>query len=99
MVLIDAIVRLLPGALGHPDSAQQDSFSQHLLDCPHYTRPDTIAGLPIPAVLLSGDHAAIARWRLKQSLGRTWQLRPDMLKQQALTADEQALLNEFIAEQ
>ncbi len=99
MVMIDAITRLLPGALGHPDSAQQDSFSQHLLDYPHYTRPEEIDGLSIPEILQSGDHAAIARWRLKQSLGKTWQLRPDMLKKQNLTADEETLLAEFINEQ
>lgn len=98
MVLIDSIARLLPGALGHPDSAQQDSFSQYLLDHPHYTRPPVIDDLSIPGVLNSGDHAAINRWRLKQSLGRTWQLRPDMLKMRVLTAEEQALLKEFIDE-
>jgi len=99
MVVIDAIVRLLPGALGHPDSAQQDSFSDHLLDYPHYTRPCVFNDLAVPEVLVKGDHSAIQRWRLKQSLGKTWQLRPDMLKEQPLTAEEQMLLNEFIDEQ
>ena len=96
MVLIDAITRLLPGALGHPDSAQQDSFSNNLLDYPHYTRPEEIDGLRIPEILHSGDHRAIARWRLQQALGKTWQLRPDMLQKQNLTADERDLLAEFI---
>lgn len=95
MVMIDAITRLLPGALGHCESAQQDSFSGYLLDYPHYTRPEEIDGMKVPKVLLSGNHTQIMRWRLKQSLGKTWQLRPDMLKKHILTADEQALLAEF----
>jgi tRNA (guanine37-N1)-methyltransferase len=79
MVIIDAITRLIPGVLGDAESAQQDSFMQGLLDCPHYTRPETIAGLQVPAVLLSGDHAAIAKWRAEQSMARTQQRRPDLL--------------------
>jgi len=102
LVLIDAITRCLPGALGHEDSAAQDSFSDfsaQRLDYPHYTRPEKIGGKEIPEVLKSGDHQAIARWRLKQSLGRTWQRRPDLLIKQQLTPDEQLLLDEFITEQ
>ncbi len=84
MVMIDAIARLLPGALGHDASADEDSFSEAndgLLDCPHYTRPETVEGLEIPAVLKSGDHKAIADWRRKQSLERTRQLRPELFEQ------------------
>jgi tRNA (guanine37-N1)-methyltransferase len=101
LVLIDAITRCLPGALGHVDSATQDSFSNlhhGWLDYPHYTRPECIAGKEIPSILKSGDHQAIARWRLKQSLGRTWQRRPDLLEKQLLTSSDQLLLNEFIEE-
>jgi tRNA (guanine37-N1)-methyltransferase len=96
MVVMDAVIRLLPGALGHADSAQQDSHADMLLDCPHYTRPERIGGRAVPDVLLSGDHRAIARWRLKQSLGRTWLRRPELLAQRPLSADEQRLLDEFI---
>jgi tRNA (guanine37-N1)-methyltransferase len=96
MVLIDAVTRLLPGALGDAESAQQDSFMDGLLDCPHYTRPEEIDGRRVPAVLLSGDHAAIARWRLREALGRTWLRRPDLLSRLTLDAQQQALLNEFI---
>lgn len=95
MILIDALTRLLPGALGHADSALQDSFSQGLLDCPHYTRPEFIAGRTAPKVLLSGDHSAIERWRLKEALGRTWQRRPDLLKRRTLNQKEQQLLDEY----
>jgi tRNA (guanine37-N1)-methyltransferase len=95
MVLIDAIARLLPGALGHEDSADQDSFADALLDCPHYTRPEEIEGRRVPEVLLGGNHAAIRRWRLKQALGRTWLRRPDLLAKRGLTSEEQELLNEF----
>ena len=95
MVLIDCVVRQLPGALGGAESATQDSFVNGLLDCPHYTRPEIFEGEPVPQVLLSGNHAEIARWRRKQTLGRTWQRRPDLLAQRALTAEEQALLEEF----
>jgi tRNA (guanine37-N1)-methyltransferase len=80
MAFIDALVRLLPGSLGHHDSAEQDSFMNGLLDHPHYTRPETIAGMNVPTVLLSGNHNAITQWRRKQSLGRTWLKRPDLLK-------------------
>ncbi len=100
LVLIDAITRCLPGALGHEDSAAQDSFSDvhhQRLDYPHYTRPECIAGKEIPEVLKSGDHKAITRWRLQQSLGRTWQRRPDLLATQQLTPKEQLLLDEFIS--
>ena len=98
MVVIDAVTRLLPGALGHEDSAQQDSFSDGVLDCPHYTRPEVFEGMPVPAVLLSGDHAAIARWREKQALGRTWLRRPELLAKTQLSEREQELLQEFIQE-
>lgn len=98
MLLIDAMVRLLPEALGDPDSAQQDSFMLGLLDYPHYTRPDTVDGLTVPSVLLSGDHAAISRWKRQQALGRTWQRRPDLIKRLSLTAEQQQLLDEFVAE-
>ncbi len=96
MIVMDAVIRLLPGALGHADSAREDSYVDGLLDCPHYTRPDEIAGECVPRVLLSGDHGAIERWRLQQALGRTWLRRPDLLERRGLGADEQALLNEFI---
>ena len=98
MVMIDAITRLLPGALGHHESASQDSFVEGLLDCPHYTRPEILEGLPIPSVLKSGNHAAIARCRHKQALGRTWQRRPDLLQAKHLTAIERVLLAEYINE-
>ena len=98
MVLIDGVTRLLPGALGHEDSAEQDSFSDGLLDYPHYTRPELLEGDPVPAVLCSGDHQAIHRWRQKQALGRTWLRRPDLLKDLALDATQQQLLDEFIRE-
>lgn len=98
MVMIDAITRLLPGVLGHDQSAEKDSFVSGLLDHPHYTRPEEIAGLSVPKVLLSGDHEAIARWRLKESLGNTWQKRPDLLKRRILSSEEQKLLDEYIAE-
>ncbi len=97
-VLIDAVTRLLPGALGNEESGQQDSFINGLLDCPHYTRPEEIEGLRVPPVLLSGDHAAISRWRLREALGRTWQRRPDLLAKMRLNAEQELLLNEFIRE-
>ncbi len=96
MTFIDAVSRLLPGVLGHAESAQEDSFAQGLLDCPHYTRPEMVAGMPVPKVLLSGDHAAIARWRMQQQLGRTWQRRPDLLEQMTLTKEQEQSLAEFI---
>lgn len=98
MVVIDAVTRLLPGVLGHEQSAEQDSFAAGLLDHPHYTRPEEIDGMRVPEVLLGGDHAAIARWRLKQAVGRTWLQRPDLLQELNLSPDQQALLNEFISE-
>jgi tRNA (guanine37-N1)-methyltransferase len=94
-VLIDAVGRLQEGALGDAQSALQDSFSDGLLDCPHYTRPVSHEFGEVPAVLLSGDHAAINRWRRMQSLGRTWLRRPDMLENLTLDADDQRLLEEF----
>ncbi len=95
MVLIDAVTRQLPGALGDEDSAQQDSFVEGLLDCEHYTRPEEYAGQKVPEVLLSGDHAKIRRWRLKQSLGRTWLRRPDLLERLTLNTEQKQLLEEF----
>ncbi|MEC4087471.1 tRNA (guanosine(37)-N1)-methyltransferase TrmD [Pseudoalteromonas rubra] len=95
MTLIDAVARLVPGVLGHNQSAEQDSFSDGLLDCPHYTRPETLDGKQVPAVLLSGNHQAIAEWRLKQSLGRTWLRRPDLLRNLALTEEQVRLLADF----
>jgi tRNA (guanine37-N1)-methyltransferase len=96
MVIMDAITRLLPGVLGHAESAQQDSYMNGLLDFPQYTRPDDLDGRDVPEVLLSGDHAAIERWRLQQALGRTWLRRPDLLEQRELSDEEQRLLEEFI---
>ena len=98
LVLTDAITRLLPGALGDEDSAAEDSFMDGLLDYPHYTRPEMIAGQSVPDVLLSGNHADIQRWRQKQALGRTWQRRPDLLEMMQMDDTQQALLNEFINE-
>jgi tRNA (guanine37-N1)-methyltransferase len=98
MVVIDGVTRLLPGALGHEDSADQDSFADGLLDYPHYTRPEVIDGDAVPAVLMSGDHAAIHRWRKKQALGRTWLKRPDLLTGLKLDQEQQKLLDEFIRE-
>ncbi len=98
MVCIDAITRQIPGALGHSDSAQQDSFSDGLLDCPHYTRPEQIGGMKVPAVLLEGHHQKIQDWRDKQALGKTWRQRPDLLQQKELDERQKALLKEFIAE-
>jgi tRNA (guanine37-N1)-methyltransferase len=98
LVVIDAVARLLPGVLGDPQSAGQDSFGDGLLDWPHYTRPESWEGRPVPPVLLGGNHAAIARWRLKQALGRSWQLRPDLLAGRPLAPAERALLEEYCAE-
>jgi tRNA (guanine37-N1)-methyltransferase len=97
-VIIDAVGRLQDGALNHADSANQDSFEDGLLDCPHYTRSEQWGTEGVPAVLLSGDHAAIARWRRMQSLGRTWQRRPDLLVEDALNKADRALLAEFQAQ-
>jgi tRNA (guanine37-N1)-methyltransferase len=99
MVLMDSVVRQLPGVLGDAESASKDSFVDGLLDHPHYTRPEVYEGAAVPAVLLSGNHAVITRWRLKQSLGRTWQRRPDLLERRVLTAEERSLLDEFRREQ
>jgi len=98
MVVIDAMTRLIPGALGHEDSADADSFSNGLLDCPHFTRPETVAQRKVPQVLLSGDHGAIRRWRLKQSLGRTRERRPDLLRGRDLDPEERVLLEEYMSE-
>lgn len=98
LVVIDAVARLLPGVLGDELSAGQDSFGAGLLDWPHYTRPESWEGRTVPTVLLGGNHAAIARWRLKQALGRTWRLRPDLLAGRALAPEERRLLEEFCAE-
>ncbi|MFM9888248.1 MAG: tRNA (guanosine(37)-N1)-methyltransferase TrmD [Burkholderiales bacterium] len=95
MVLIDAIVRQLPGVLGAAESVLEDSFVNGLLDCPHFTRPEVYEGESVPDVLLSGHHAAIARWRLKQSLGRTWRRRPDLLAKRQLSPEEAKLLAEY----
>jgi tRNA (guanine37-N1)-methyltransferase len=99
MVLIDAVVRQLPGVLGDEQSAQQDSFVDGLLDCPQYTRPECYQGEAVPPVLLSGHHAEIARWRRKQSLGRTWLRRPELLERRGLSEEESGLLEEFKREQ
>ena len=98
MTLMDAVIRLVPGVLGHELSAQQDSFSDGLLDCPHYTRPELYEGQAVPQVLLSGNHEKIRQWRLKQSLGRTWQRRPELLAALELTNEQQRLLTEYLAE-
>lgn len=95
MVVIDCVVRQLPGVLGAAASALQDSFVNGLLDCPHYTRPEVYEGKAVPPVLMSGNHAAIERWRLKQALGRTWERRPDLLSKRVLSDDEIKLLEEF----
>ena len=95
MVVIDAVVRQLPGALGDAESASQDSFVNGLLDHPHYTRPEVYENEAVPAVLLSGNHADIARWRRKQALGRTWLRRPELLETRALSAEDSKLLEEF----
>ncbi len=95
MAVIDAVTRLQPGALGDAESAAQDSYMDGLLDYPHYTRPEEIAGQRVPEVLLSGDHAAIARWRQGQALGRTWLRRPDLIERLRLTEEQAVLLDEF----
>jgi tRNA (guanine37-N1)-methyltransferase len=106
MVMIDCIVRRLPGSLNDAESAAQDSFAvrsasapRGLLDTPHYTRPEDWKGMKVPEVLLSGNHAAIARWRRKQALGRTWRRRPDLLDEKALSKEDRQLLEEFRREQ
>ncbi|NOR51642.1 MAG: tRNA (guanosine(37)-N1)-methyltransferase TrmD [Gammaproteobacteria bacterium] len=95
MVVIDAVVRQIPGALGHQDSAEQDSFSNGLLDCPHYTRPEAFEGQHVPEVLLSGNHQRIKEWRLMQSLGRTFERRPDLLAKADLDEKQQKLLQKY----
>lgn len=99
MVLIDAVLRWLPGVLGDADSASQDSFVDGLLDHPHYTRPELLDDAAVPSVLLSGDHEKIRRWRLKQALGRTWLRRPALIEVRSLSEEERSLLDEFIREQ
>jgi tRNA (guanine37-N1)-methyltransferase len=99
MAVIDAVVRLLPGVLGDDESAAQDSFMEGLLDHPHYTRPECIDGRTVPDVLLSGDHAEIARWRAKQALGRSYLRRPDLVEKLELNDEQQSLLDEFLKEQ
>ncbi len=99
MVVIDAMTRLLPGVLGDENSAQEDSFSVGLLDCPHYTRPEEFEGQRVPPVLLSGNHREIARWRRKQALGRTRQRRPDLIAALQLSKEDNVLLAEYVAEQ
>lgn len=98
MVLMDTIIRRIPGVLGDSESAVQDSFVNGLLDCPHYTRPETWEGVEVPPVLMSGNHADIERWRLKQSLGRTWKRRPELLARLDLSAEQRRLLDEYMQE-
>ena len=95
LIAIDAITRLLPGVLGHDESAQQDSHTDGLLDYPHYTRPEALGECSVPDVLLSGNHSNVERWRMKQALGRTWQKRPDLLKNKNLSAAQEYLLQQF----
>ena len=98
MVMVDGMARLLPGVLGDEESAKQDSFMAGLLDHPHYTRPENLAEQAVPSVLLGGDHKAIRKWRLKQSIGRTWLRRPDLLAVMTLDDEQRVLLEQFIAE-
>ena len=98
MVVVDAVTRQLPGVLGHELSAQEDSFADGLLDCPHYTRPEVYQDRAVPDVLLSGNHEEIRRWRLKQALGRTLERRPDLLEGRAMTPEEEQLLAEYLRE-
>lgn len=98
MVVIDTVTRQLPGVLGHELSAQEDSYANGLLDCPHYTRPEEYQGKQVPEVLLSGNHDQIRRWRLKQALGRTQERRPDLLEGRPMTAEEEELLAEYLRE-
>ncbi len=95
MMLIDAVVRQRPGVLNDAESAAQDSFVGGLLDCPHYTRPEQDGSERVPEVLLSGNHAAIRRWRLKEALGRTWDRRPDLLRGRTMSKEEALLLAEY----
>ncbi len=98
MVVVDTVARMVPGVLGDERSNQQDSFSDGLLDHPHYTRPEQIDGMGVPPVLLGGNHAQIERWRLKQALGRTWDRRPELIQARGLSDKEQRLLDEYISE-
>ncbi|WP_440996976.1 tRNA (guanosine(37)-N1)-methyltransferase TrmD [Arhodomonas sp. SL1] len=98
MMVVDAVSRMVPGVLGHADSAIEDSFVGGLLDCPHYTRPEEIEGRRVPEVLLGGNHQAVERWRRKQALGRTWLRRPELLPEGGLDEQARALLQEFIDE-
>ena len=98
MVVIDAVIRQLPGVLGHELSAREDSFVDGLLDCPHYTRPEVYQGRQVPDVLLGGNHEQIRRWRLKQALGRTLERRPDLLSGRAMKPEEEQLLAEYLRE-
>jgi tRNA (guanine37-N1)-methyltransferase len=98
LTVIDAVTRLLPGVLGDEQSAVQESFFDGLLDWPHFTRPEDFEGRVVPPVLVSGNHAEIRRWRLKQALGRTWRRRPELLARLELTGEQRQLLEEFIAE-
>lgn len=98
LVIIDAVARMIPGVLGDEDSAAQDSFMDGLLDCPHYTRPEDIEGQRVPEVLLGGNHKAIEQWRMKQSLGRTWLRRPELLNEMTLNKEQRQLLQEFQTE-
>jgi tRNA (guanine37-N1)-methyltransferase len=98
LLLIDAVVRQLPGVLNDEQSKVEESFVDGLLDCPHYTRPETYEGRAVPAVLLGGDHAAIARWRRKQGLGRTWLRRPDLLSARGMSDEETGLLKEYLSD-
>lgn len=99
MVLVDAVARFIPGVLGKQASAEEDSFAEGLLDCPHYTRPEVLDGLTVPPVLMSGNHAEIRKWRLKQSLERTWLRRPELLESLALTDEQRLLLKQIKVEQ
>ena len=96
MIVIDVLSRLLPNVLGHEDSAEQDSFTDGLLDCPHYTRPERVENLGIPDVLKSGNHAEIAKWRRQQALGRTKQRRPDLLQKLELSEEDKKLLSDYL---
>ncbi len=98
MLMLDAAIRLVPGVLGHESSAVEDSFVDGLLDCPHYTRPETFAGVDVPKVLLSGHHGEIKRWRLQQALGRTYERRPDLFNRKALTREQEVLLEQYLDE-
>lgn len=99
LTFMDAICRMVPGVLGHERSSVEDSFFDGLLDCPHYTRPEVLDGKGVPDILLSGHHENIRRWRAKQSIGRTWQRRPDLLEGRQLSKEQLTLLDEFISEQ